>query len=96
MSSQNWQFLTPLVVFLLSKVYVVNRLWDYLPPPYRDDLVYGRPLTHLIWKRSETYFETRGHILIFKKMGEYFQIDKIRIIDGTRKGFTDLIQNKKC
>ena len=31
--------------FLLSKVYLLNRLWDY-PPPYRDDIVYGRLL---IW-----------------------------------------------
>ena len=35
----------PLSSFLLSKVYVVNHLWGYPPPSYRDDIVYGRPLT---------------------------------------------------
>ena len=34
----------PLVV--LSRVYVINRLWGNPPSPYRDDIVYGRPL---IW-----------------------------------------------
>ena len=30
--------------FLLSRVYLVNRLWGYPPPPpYRDDIVYGQP-----------------------------------------------------
>ena len=35
----------PLSPFLFSKVYVVNRFWGY--PPYRDDIVYGRPLSYL-------------------------------------------------
>ena len=45
MSSQNWRFLTPspppLSSFLLSKVYVVNRLWGYPPPPL--------PRRHILW-----------------------------------------------
>ena len=50
MSSQNLRFLIPsplppLSSFLLSRVYLVNRLWGYPPPPYRDDIVYGRPPT---------------------------------------------------
>ena len=45
MSSQNWRFLTPspLSSLLLSRVYLVNRLWGY-STPYRDDIVYGWPL----------------------------------------------------
>ena len=42
MSSQNRQSLNPsppLLCFLLSKVYVVNRLWGYPPPPYQDDIL---------------------------------------------------------
>ena len=44
MSSQNPP--PPLSSFLLSWVYVLNRLWDSSPsrPPYRDDIVYGWPL----------------------------------------------------
>ena len=44
MSSQNWGFLTPSPpcrLFLLSMVYVVNRLWGYPPPPL------ARP--HSLW-----------------------------------------------
>ena len=33
----------PLPCRLLSKVYLLNRLWAY-PPPFRDDIVYGWPL----------------------------------------------------
>ena len=46
MSSQNRQFLTPsspsLSSFLLSRVYLLNCLWGYPPPPYWDYIVYGR------------------------------------------------------
>ena len=38
-----------------------------------------------VFHRSETYYEIRGHIPIFKKIGDHFQIDKIWIIDSTCK-----------
>ena len=39
---------SPLLSFLLSRVYLVNRLWGYLSPhPYRDEIVYERPPTYL-------------------------------------------------
>ena len=34
----------PLSSLLLSRVYLVNRLWSSPPPTYKDDIVYGRPL----------------------------------------------------
>ena len=65
MSSQNRRFLTPfppLSSFLLSRVYLVNRLWAYPPPsPCRDDIVYGRPLTLNIYIFGQQYI----HLVLF-------------------------------
>ena len=47
--------LSPLSSFLLSKVYLINRLLGYPPSPYRDDIVYGRPLSHLWEQFSPTH-----------------------------------------
>ena len=36
-------------------VYVVNRLWGYPPPPYQDDIVYGRPLVSVVQEVTIVY-----------------------------------------
>ena len=69
MLSQNRKFLTlsptPLfAIFIISRVYLVNRLWGY-PLPYRDNIVYGRPMAPnftVQWSFTITYF-----ISVFKK-----------------------------
>ena len=64
MSSQNRRFLTPsppLSSFLLSKVYLLNRLWGYPPPPL--------PRRHSLWKAPKlhilTDFGTNEYISFF-------------------------------
>ena len=54
MSSQNRRFLTPSppCSLLLSRVYLVNRLWGY-STPYRDDIVYGWPLMQSSFSQND-------------------------------------------
>ena len=60
MLSQNWRFL---LSFLLSKVYVVNRL-RATPLPYPDDIVYGRPLTDIAQSNADnSYLENAFSVI---------------------------------
>ena len=55
MSSQNraiFDPLPPLSSLLLSRVYLVNRLWGY-STPYRDDIVYGWPLMQSSFSQND-------------------------------------------
>ena len=65
----------PMLSFLLSKLYLVNRLWGYppRPPPYQDDIVYGQPLMKMhrtkscIWESPWGPHQPIKSILLYEK-----------------------------
>ena len=54
--------------FLLSKVYVVNRLLGYLPPPFRRNIVYGRPLSCLTAEVATSNLAMPFHFMLCRKI----------------------------